>query len=118
MRERVKSRMSWRLKTRQLYWTSTWHCGGLVTMEDRADDFLEQIFHRHQARGTAVLVQYDRQMGLEPLHVGQDIFDFTRSRHEEGGRMMVRTVCPGFDRRAVSMSFAWTTPTISSRLSV
>ena len=32
--------------------------------------------------------------------------------------MMVRTVCPGFDRSAVRMSLAWTTPAISSRLSV
>jgi len=49
----------------------------IVLIEDLADDLLEQVFHRHQAGRAAVLVEHDREMRLEALHVGEHIFHFT-----------------------------------------
>src|SRR4051812_48858884 len=41
----------------------------IVLVEDGADDLFEQILHRDQAGGTAVLVEHHGEMGLESLHV-------------------------------------------------
>jgi hypothetical protein len=54
-----------------------------VLVEDRPDDLLEQILHRHESRGAAVLVEDHGQMHLEPLHVRQDVLHFPRSGDEE-----------------------------------
>ena len=55
----------------------------IVLVEDRPDDLLEQVLHRDQAGGAAVLVEHHGQVGLEPLHVGQHVLDLAGPGHEE-----------------------------------
>ena len=52
----------------------------IVLVEDRPDDLLEQVLHRDQPRGAAVLVEHHGQVGLEPLHVGQHVLDLAGAR--------------------------------------
>ena len=69
--------------------------------------------------GAAVLVQHHGQVGLEPLHVGQHVLDLAGPGHEQRRpHYGADRDCPGLERRAVRMSLACTTPTISSSDSV
>ena len=53
----------------------------VVLVEDLADDLLEQILHRHDARRAAVLVEHHRHVLLEPLEVGEHLLHLARARH-------------------------------------
>ena len=55
----------------------------IVLVVDRPDDLLQQILHRDEAGRAAEFVQDDREVDLLALHVGQDVFHFTRARYEE-----------------------------------
>ena len=54
----------------------------VVLVENLADDLLEQILHRHEARRAAVLVEHDRHVLLESLEVGEHLFDLARAGHD------------------------------------
>ena len=56
----------------------------VVLVEDRPDDFLQQVLHRDQPRGSAVFVEHDGHVGLEPLHVGEHVLDLPGAGHEVG----------------------------------
>ena len=55
----------------------------VMLVEDRPDDLLQQVLHRHQPRRAPVLVEHHREVDLEPLHVGQHVLDFPGAGHEE-----------------------------------
>ena len=47
----------------------------VVLVANLADDLLEQILHRHDARGAAVLVEHDRHVLLAPLEIREHVLD-------------------------------------------
>ena len=55
----------------------------VVFVVDLADDFLQQVFHRHQPGSATILVEDHREVGLEPLHIGQHILHFAGPGDEE-----------------------------------
>ncbi|GMA20065.1 hypothetical protein GCM10025862_20860 [Arsenicicoccus piscis] len=54
----------------------------VVLVVDLADDLLDDVLHRDQARGAAVLVHDDREVGLVLLHLAQQVVDRLAVRHE------------------------------------
>src|SRR5579884_1659429 len=47
----------------------------VVLVPDLADDLLQEIFHRHEPRRAAVLVDHDRERILAALHLAQQLRD-------------------------------------------
>ena len=54
----------------------------VVLVLDLADDLLEEVLDRHQARRAAVLVEHDRDVDLAPLELVEQVVDRHRLRHE------------------------------------
>ena len=54
----------------------------VVLVADLADDLLEQVLDRHQARGAAVLVDDDRALNLLALELLQQLGDTLGLGHE------------------------------------
>ena len=52
-----------------------------MLVENLADDLLQQVFHRHDARRAAVLVEHHGHVRLEALEVGQHFLHLARARH-------------------------------------
>ena len=54
----------------------------VVFVPDLADDLLEQVLHRDEARGAAVLIDDDRHVSLLPLQLLQQLGRALALRHE------------------------------------
>ncbi len=54
----------------------------VVLVADLADDLLEQVLHRREARRAAVLVDHDRERELPALHLAQQLRDALGFRNE------------------------------------
>src|SRR6476661_3072542 len=50
--------------------------GGVVLVENLADNLLEKIFHRDDAGSPAVLIENDSHVLLQTLEVGKHVLDF------------------------------------------
>ena len=57
----------------------------IVFVLDAADDLLDQILHRHQAGGAAVLVDNDRHVVLVALHLVEEFIGLLAEGDEAGG---------------------------------
>ena len=64
---------------------STAGSGDVVLVGDLADDLLEQVLHRDEPGGAAVLVDDDRHVELLGLHLAQELGDALRLGHEVRG---------------------------------
>ena len=55
----------------------------VVLVLDLADDLLEQVLDRHEARRAAVLVEHDRDVDLAPLELVEQVVDRHRLGDED-----------------------------------
>ena len=93
--------------------SSTFSIGRLlavVLVLDLADDLLQHVLDGHDARRAAVLVDDDGHVDAVCPHVGQQLVDSLRLRHEEGRSRQVaqvrRRAVAAVGRQALMMSFA------------
>ena len=89
----------------------------VVLVLDLADDLLEEVLDRDQARRPAVLVEHDRDVDLAPLELVQQVVDRHRLRDEDRRpeqRAQVGPAAPTSDLRNGSRSFAYRIPMTSS----
>ena len=91
----------------------------VVLVGDLADDLLEQVLHRDETGGAAVLVDDDRHVELLGLHLAQQLGDALRLGHEVRGPQRCRAParCPRRSALRATRSFRNTSPTMSSVLS-